>query len=227
MPPKSKKRDREAPIFPEPSSDVVTTVMDAGGLAEKSRSAVAEGLAVLRDLHLGAWRNLSYYATDNQLSDGLAKIKKRSALLRDLLARPALGYALHSTVFLTPPGDSVSDRSELERLAAAVDHDIAGVDRLYRLACNALIIQDGFAKKHPNFTSKPSAHKPQDIDLARGIEQLWTQLGRSTKGRDAAFFAAFAARILEHIRGQSEVDREAVDELIKRSKKYMKRAKRR
>ena len=138
--------------------------------------------------------------------------------MSNALSDEAICYALHATHQLTAP-DDVADRSGYERLAEALDQDIAAAQRLYRLACVALIKQDKSASDRPDSMAKPPALKPHHVDLAYGIQRLWRDLGRSDKGRDGAARAEFAARIFEYIWQVEEVQLERVDDLFKRATK--------
>ena len=183
----------------------------------KHRKAVAKGLADLRAQYLNDWANLGYYATDKQRIDGLVKIKTGAARLRDALQESkAVRYELYIELLDISPSASVS-RSESKKISAGLDRNVAAVDAIHQLACGALNRVGKQAKRRPGSTAKPSALKPHDIDLARGIQRLWRDLGRSAKGRDGLARAEFAARIFEYIWQVEEVHGERVDDLFERA----------
>jgi len=214
-----KRNDREEPDIPLPSACEVDNVIAAGGIGTEKRKDVEEGLARIRDQYMRHRRNLGFYATDKQLTDGLTLVMSRAALLRKALQEcDAVRYALQTTLIPTFPGDNISEREHSEKICVGLDDDIAAVGRLHEVASTALQIQDNHRNQIPEFYAKPSAQKPEDLDLARDILRLWSDLGRPEKGRDATGLKDFAGRILEYVWQRSEVSPDTVADLLNRAR---------
>jgi hypothetical protein len=216
---KPKRRQVELDL-PPPSADLVDLVIEAGNLDRRDRATVESGLMAIRRQYLWEWGNLDFYASDKQLSKWLTAVKKRAALLAKALDQSsALKYALDLAQPQQASGGLSLEQSQA--LTAELEDDIAAVGGLHNLASEALELHEKRALAQPNKFLKPSAEKPEDIGLARGILELWTnQLGRAEKGPGAANFMTFAARIIEYVWQRSEVSLDTVADLLERLRAF-------
>jgi hypothetical protein len=213
------RQEREEPQIPVASVDIIEDIMQSGRIDKTQRKVVEEGLGVIRGEYLRDWRNLGYYATDNQLVTHLNDIKIRAASLRDALNKSkAAQFALRETLILTSADPDISDREKSDKICSDHERDIDGVSRLYELAARALRRHDLYMEEWPDRSAKQPAEKPEVLNLILNISDLWAKLGRSKKGRDASDFASFAARILEYVLQRLEIKPNTVDDMLKRAR---------
>ena len=199
-PRKRRKIKFTRPSLPEPSSDDIDNILEAGEICSDQRRLVEDGLVEIRENYLHTLDTLGFYASDKKITKDLTRIFKRAAALAEALeSSEAVIHVLdehHMLAAVERLGELDWDAHQAN--ASAFDNDVAAVPRIQAVTRAALKRQDELAKSHPDRLAKNTAEKPGIRVLVRDVLTLWSEtLGRSDKGKDGKALIGFGMTIFE------------------------------
>ena len=133
-PRKRRKIKFTRPNLPEPSSDDIDNILEAGEICSDQRRLVEDGLVEIRENYLHTLDTLGFYASDKKITKDLTRIFKRAAALAEALeSSEAVIHVLdehHMLAAVERLGELDWDAHQAN--ASAFDNDVAAVPTFRR-----------------------------------------------------------------------------------------------